>query len=75
MHPQDAESSQRACAPASITKYMSLAFSHPYTLEHAHEWIAMNKEAPHSKLAFQSLEFRYIHAYPLNVTCGHISYA
>jgi hypothetical protein len=82
MHPQDAESSQRACAPASITKYMyvsppgslalscqkewldegvewnetamlksrarSLAFPHPYALEHAHTWIAMNKDTPYS---------------------------
>ncbi|KAL5380999.1 hypothetical protein PMIN06_012084 [Paraphaeosphaeria minitans] len=51
LHPQDAESSQRACAPASITRYMSLAFSHPYTLEHSVAWIAMQKDAPHNNLA------------------------
>lgn len=48
MHPQDAESSQRACAPPSITRYMSLAFAHPYTIDHANAWIAMNKENPYS---------------------------
>jgi RimJ/RimL family protein N-acetyltransferase len=31
-----------ACAPASITKYMSLAFAHPYTLSHAETWISIN---------------------------------
>ncbi|KAF2443923.1 acyl-CoA N-acyltransferase [Karstenula rhodostoma CBS 690.94] len=51
LHPQDAESSQRACAPASITKYMSLAFPHPYTVEHSLTWIAMQKDAPHNSLA------------------------
>jgi RimJ/RimL family protein N-acetyltransferase len=33
---------QQACAPASITKYMSLAFAHPYTLQHAETWISTN---------------------------------
>ncbi|KAJ4348120.1 uncharacterized protein N0V89_009492 [Didymosphaeria variabile] len=59
MHPQDAESSQRACAPASITKYMSLAFAHPYTLDHAHTWIAMNKDAPHNNLFLTTLSDPY----------------
>ncbi|KAH7137983.1 acyl-CoA N-acyltransferase [Dendryphion nanum] len=42
MHPQDAISMQKACEPASITRYMTLAFAHPYTLEHANTWIKLN---------------------------------
>ncbi|KAF2272448.1 acyl-CoA N-acyltransferase [Westerdykella ornata] len=42
MHPLDAPSMAIACAPASITEYMSLAFAHPYTLAHAERWIEMN---------------------------------
>lgn len=41
-HRQDAVSMQKYAAPAAITKYMSLAFAHPYTLEHATNWINMN---------------------------------
>ncbi|OAG02701.1 acyl-CoA N-acyltransferase [Paraphaeosphaeria sporulosa] len=64
LHPQDAESSQRACAPASITRYMSLAFAHPYTLEHSIAWIAMQKDAPHNNLALTT------HSDPLTVIGG-----
>ncbi|KAF2685614.1 acyl-CoA N-acyltransferase [Lentithecium fluviatile CBS 122367] len=42
MHPQDAPSMAHHAGPASITQYMSLAFAHPYTLQHAETWIALN---------------------------------
>jgi len=42
MHPQDAPSMAHHAGPASITKYMSLAFQHPYLLSHAQDWIALN---------------------------------
>ena len=42
MHPQDAPSMAHHAGPASITKYMSLAFAHPYTLAHAQTWIELN---------------------------------
>ncbi|KAF2259951.1 acyl-CoA N-acyltransferase [Lojkania enalia] len=45
MHPQDAPSMQKYAAPASITTYMSLAFAHPYTLDHANNWINTNLAA------------------------------
>ncbi|KAF1977105.1 acyl-CoA N-acyltransferase [Bimuria novae-zelandiae CBS 107.79] len=35
---------------------MTLAFAHPYTLEHATTWIAMNKESPHNHLFLTTLE-------------------
>ncbi|KAF1956708.1 acyl-CoA N-acyltransferase [Byssothecium circinans] len=46
MHPQDAPSTHFAAAPASITKYMTLAFAYPYTLKHAEDWIAANLAPP-----------------------------
>ncbi|KAF2242076.1 acyl-CoA N-acyltransferase [Trematosphaeria pertusa] len=42
MHPQDDISMQAAAAPASITKYMTLNFAHPYTLQHARDWISLH---------------------------------
>ncbi|KAF2870943.1 acyl-CoA N-acyltransferase [Massariosphaeria phaeospora] len=42
MHPQDAPSMQHHAAPYSITRYMTLAFAHPYTLAHATTWITLN---------------------------------
>jgi RimJ/RimL family protein N-acetyltransferase len=42
MHPQDAVSLQKACEPPSITKYMTLAFAYPYTLQHAETWVNLN---------------------------------
>lgn len=32
---------QRAASPPSITKYMTLAFAYPYTIDHAKAWINM----------------------------------
>ncbi|KAF2728431.1 acyl-CoA N-acyltransferase [Polyplosphaeria fusca] len=46
MHPQDAETMQHAASPPSITKYMTLVFAHPYTLEHARTWINLNLTHP-----------------------------
>lgn len=42
MHPRDAPSMAEACAPPSITEYMTLRFAHPYTLQHAETWITFN---------------------------------
>ncbi|KAF2007954.1 acyl-CoA N-acyltransferase [Amniculicola lignicola CBS 123094] len=42
MIPDDAPLMALHASPASITAYMSLAFSYPYTLQHASEWIALN---------------------------------
>ncbi|KAF2121916.1 acyl-CoA N-acyltransferase [Lophiotrema nucula] len=46
MHSPDAPTLQKLCAPFEITKYMSLAFAHPYTLQHAETWVAMQVANP-----------------------------
>ncbi|KAF2175046.1 acyl-CoA N-acyltransferase [Zopfia rhizophila CBS 207.26] len=46
LHPQDAQSMQIHCEPASITKYQTLAFPYPYTLDSANNWIGMNTTYP-----------------------------
>ncbi|PVI03307.1 acyl-CoA N-acyltransferase [Periconia macrospinosa] len=45
-HPQDVTSTHAAASPASIHKYMSLAFAYPYTLQHAQTWVDMNLTPP-----------------------------
>ncbi|KAF2466770.1 GCN5-related N-acetyltransferas-like protein [Lindgomyces ingoldianus] len=46
LHPQDAPSMQLHASPASIAKYMTLAFPHPYTLDDARNWISRNTTHP-----------------------------
>ncbi|UPX19306.1 uncharacterized protein EKO05_0009574 [Ascochyta rabiei] len=46
LHPQDAPSMSQHANNPKVTKYMSLAFPSPYTLDTANEWIAMNQSAP-----------------------------
>ncbi|CAO2656159.1 Nn.00g049620.m01.CDS01 [Neocucurbitaria sp. VM-36] len=47
MHPQDAQSMALNANNPRVTKYMSLAFGSPYTLNHAETWINMNITVPH----------------------------
>lgn len=46
LHPQDAPSMSAAANNPSVTKYMSLGFPSPYTLDTAHGWISMNQAPP-----------------------------
>ncbi|KAK7732138.1 hypothetical protein SLS57_001118 [Botryosphaeria dothidea] len=45
-HVKDAESSTRHANNPHIAQWMTNFFPHPYTLEKAHEWIAMNVPKP-----------------------------
>lgn len=42
MHRKDAASMQRVANDPEVLKYMSLAFSYPYSIEHANTWVTMN---------------------------------
>ncbi|KAF9701649.1 hypothetical protein EKO04_000732 [Ascochyta lentis] len=46
LHPQDAPSMAQHGNNLNVTKYMSLGFPSPYTLESAQGWITMNQTAP-----------------------------
>jgi ribosomal-protein-alanine N-acetyltransferase len=46
-HAQDAPYMNLNANNAVIAKYMPLTFPHPYTIESAHSWIAMNTPLPH----------------------------
>jgi ribosomal-protein-alanine N-acetyltransferase len=46
-HHRDAPSMSLNGNSPAVAKYMNLTFPHPYTLESAHGWIAMNVPLPH----------------------------
>ncbi|KAJ4990776.1 gcn5-related n-acetyltransferase [Stagonosporopsis vannaccii] len=46
LHPQDAPSMSHNANNLAVTKYMSLAFPSPYTLDSATTWISMNLTPP-----------------------------
>ncbi|KAF2827258.1 acyl-CoA N-acyltransferase [Ophiobolus disseminans] len=47
LHPNDAASAALNANSPAVAKYMSNAFPHPYTLESAETWIAMNLQLPY----------------------------
>lgn len=46
MHPQDSHSTAQHANNPNVSKYMSLAFPSPYTLDSANTWINMNLVKP-----------------------------